>query len=387
MSRVEVGGVRSCDAVVIGGGIAGMSAAYSLSRRGVDVVVLEREDSLTAHSTGRSAAQYIETYGGPVNQALTVASRDFLLSDAGGLAEAELLQPRAVLWVAAATQHGDLERLREEMLPLTPHLAIVDAGEARTHCPVLDPNWVAGGLSEGGSYDIDVAGLHQAFLRGARRHGATVVRSSPVEAMARAGGRWELRAAGGTFAAPVVVNAAGAWADEVAGCAGVPPLGLTPLRRTIFTFAAPAEHTPAEVWRWPLVVDIGGGFYFKPEGPSQLLGSPADETPDVPCDARVEELDVARGIDAVNAATTLGVRAVRSVWAGLRTFAADRHPVVGFDEGTEGFVWCAGQGGTGIQTSPAMGEAVASVVCGTAPPVPLAGLMEELSPRRLRADH
>ena len=376
----------SCDAIVIGGGIAGMSAAYSLSRRGVEVVVLEREDSLTAHSTGRSAAQYIETYGGPVNQALTVASRDFLLSDADGLAEVELLQPRAVLWVAPAENLGDLEQLRQEMSPLTPHLAIVGAGEARTHCPVLDPEWVAGGLFEEGSYDIDVAGLHQAFLRGARRHGATVVRSSPVEVMDRAGDRWELRAAAGAFAAPVVVNAAGAWADEVAGRAGVPPLGLAPLRRTIFTFAAPTGYAAEQVWRWPLVADIRGGFYFKPEGPSQLLGSPADETPDVPCDARAEELDVARGIDAVNSATTLGVRAVRSVWAGLRTFAADRHPVAGFDDTTEGFVWCAGQGGTGIQTSPAMGEAVASVVCGTSPPEALADVVERLSPRRLRAD-
>lgn len=381
-----MGGVRSCDAVVIGGGIAGMSAAYSLARRGVDVVVLERENSLTAHSTGRSAAQYIETYGGPVNRALTVASRDFLLSDAGGLAEVELLQPRAVLWVAAATHLSDLRRLREEMSPLTAHPAILGAAEAGTHCPVLDPEWVAGGLFEEGSYDIDVAGLHQAFLRGARRGGATVVRSCPVEALRRAGGRWELRGAAGRFAAPVVVNAAGAWADEVAGCAGVPPLGLAPLRRTIFTFAAPAGHAVEEVWRWPLVADIGGRFYFKPEGPAQLLGSPADETPDVPCDARAEESDVARGIDAVNAATTLGVRAVRSAWAGLRTFAADRRPVVGPDDTVEGFVWCAGQGGTGIQTSPAMGEAVASAACGTAPPAPLAGMMETLSPRRLRTD-
>ena len=376
--------MRSCDAVVIGGGIAGMSAAYSLSRRGVEVVVLEREDSLAAHSTGRSAAQYIETYGGPVNQVLTVASRDFLLRGADGLSEAELLGPRAVLWVAAAEHLGDVERLREEMSPLTPHLAIVGAGEARAHCPVLNPEWVAGGLFEEGSYDIDVAGLHQAFLRGARRRGATVLRCSPVEAMHRAGGRWELRAAAGTFAAPVVVNAAGAWADEVAGCAGVPPLGLAPLRRTIFTFAAPAEYAAEEVWRWPLVADVGGGFYFKPEGPAQLLASPADETPDVPCDARAEELDVARGIDAVNTATTLGVRAVRSVWAGLRTFAADRHPVVGFDEAREGFVWCAGQGGTGIQTSPAMGETVASLVCGTPPPAEVSGVIEALSPRRLR---
>lgn len=376
--------VRSCDVVVIGGGIAGMSAAYSLSRRGADVAVLEREDSLTAHSTGRSAAQYIETYGGPVNQALTVASRDFLVSGGDGLAEGELLGPRAVLWVAAAGHLENLERLRSEMVPLSPRLAIVGAGEARTHCPVLDPGWVAGGLLEEGSYDIDVAGLHQAFLRGARRAGTTVVRSSPVEAMARRGDRWRVRAASETFAAPVVVNAAGAWADEVAGLAGVAPLGLRALRRTIFTFAAPGEYAAAGIRHWPLVADIAGTFYFKPEGPMQLLGSPADETPEVPCDARADELDVARGIDAVNAATSLEVRAVRSVWAGLRTFAADRHPVVGFDDAVDGFVWCAGQGGTGIQTSPAMGEAVASVVCGTPPPAVLLDVIPRLAPSRLR---
>ncbi len=361
-----------------------MSAAYSLSRRGVEVVVLEREDSLTAHSTGRSAAQYIETYGGPLNLELTVASREFLAGGAEGWADAELLQPRPCLWVAAAGHAGDLARLREELLPLSPHLALIGAADARAYCPVLDPDWVAGGLLEEGSYDIDVAGLHQAFLRGARRQSATIVRASGVTGMRRASGRWEVQAGGASFAAPVVVNAAGAWADELGRCAGVAPLGLAPLRRTIFTFAAPAEYAAEDVWRWPLVADVAGGFYFKPEGPSQLLGSPADETPDAPGDARAEELDVARGIDAVNGATTLAVRAVRSVWAGLRTFAADRHPVVGFDETVEGFVWCAGQGGTGIQTSPAMGEAVASVVCGTPPPAALADVVPRLAPSRLR---
>ena len=376
--------MRSTDAVVIGGGIAGISAAYSLSLRGADVVVLEQEGSLTAHSTGRSAAQYIETYGGPVNQALTVASRDFLLSGADGLADAPLLQPRAVLWVAAAGHLGELEELRGEMSALSPRLAIVGATEARRHCPVLDPDWLAGGIFEEGSYDIDVAGLHQAFLRGARRAGITVVRSCGVHGMARRGGRWEVRTAGGSFAAPTVVDAAGAWADEVARSAGVAPLGLTPLRRTIFTFAAPDEHAAEDVWRWPLVADIAGGFYFKPEGPAQMLGSPADETPDVAGDARAAEVDVARGIDVLNSATTLGVRSVRSVWAGLRTFSADRHPVVGFDEVAEGFVWCAGQGGTGIQTSPAMGELVASLICGTPPPPALGDLIQRLAPRRLR---
>lgn len=376
--------MQSHDAVVIGGGIAGVSASHSLTARGVDVVLLEREDSLTAHSTGRSAAQYIETYGGPVNQALTVVSRDFLAGGADGLADGALLSPRPSLWVGSAGSLDDLEQLRRTMSPLSPGLASLNPSEALEHCPALDPTWLAGGVLEPDSHNIDVAGLHQAFLRGARGGGTTVIRSSAVVALERRRGHWEVRTAGGSFAAPVIVNAAGAWADEVARIAGIPTLGLTPLRRTIFTFAAPADFPAEEVWRWPLVADIAGGFYFKPEGPSQLLGSPADETPDVPCDARATEIDVARGIDAVNGATTLGVRAVRSVWAGLRTFAPDRHPVAGVDESAEGFVWCAGQGGTGIQTSWAMGEVVAAAACGTAPPGLLAGLMGELSPQRLR---
>ena len=377
--------MRFYDAVVIGGGIAGVSAAYSLSGRGADVLVLEREESLTAHSTGRSAAQYVETYGGPQNQALAIASRDFLTGDADGWADDALLHPRAVLWVGARGRLGELERCREESSALSEGLVLLHVEEAREHCPALDAAWLAGGLLEPDGYDIDVAGLHQAFLRGARARGATVARSRGVIAMVRAGGVWEVQTEAESFAAPVVVDAAGAWADEVARTAGVAPVGLTPLRRTIFTFAAPTGPSAGpEVWRWPLVIDIDSGFYFKPEGPSQLLGSPADETPDVPGDARAREIDVARGIDALNAATTLDVRAVRSTWAGLRTFAPDRQPVVGFDDAVEGFVWCAGQGGTGIQTSPAMGEVVAAVVCRTATSQALAGMIESLSPHRLR---
>ena len=376
--------MRSFDAVIIGGGIGGASAAYSLSIRGADVALVEREPSLAVHSTGRSAAQYIETYGGRINQALTVASRHFLSSDAEGLADGALLRHRPSLWVATSESLDDLERHRREMSPISPELVSLEVSEVLQHCPVLNPAWVAGGVLEPDSYDIDVAGLHEAFLRGARRRGVTVVRSSGVLAMERVGGQWNVTTVAESLAAPVVINAAGAWADEVARVAGAEPLGLTPLRRTIFTFAAPADLPAEEVWRWPLVADLAGGFYFTPEGPAQLLGSPADETPDVPCDAKAAEVDVARGIDAVNGATTRGVRAVRSVWAGLRTFAPDRHPVAGFDESVEGFVWCAGQGGTGIQTSPAMGEVVATVVCGTPPPPSVADLVGELSPGRLR---
>ena len=376
--------MQATDVIVVGGGIAGVSAAYSLARHGAEVTVLEKEDSLTAHSTGRSAAQYLETYGGPLNQELTVASRAFLVGDAAGFSDGPLLRRRPVLWVGREAGLADLEKRRAEASAHTAGLRMLDVAEARRLCSLLDPAWVGGALLEPDAYDIDVAGLHQAFLRGARDGAATVVRSAGVAAVSRTRGNWAVRTASETYSAPVLVNAAGAWADGVAADAGVDAVGLTPLRRTIFTFAAPAGCPAAEVERWPLVIDVGGGFYFKPEGPGQLLGSPHDEIPDEPGDARAQEIDVARGIDAVNAATTFGIRAVRSVWAGLRTFAPDRHPVVGFDDSVEGFVWCAGQGGTGIQTSPAIGEIVASVVCGTPPPPQLARMIESLSPRRLR---
>ena len=374
------GGELNCDAVVIGGGIAGVSAAYWLSRRGADVVVLEREDTLAAHSTGRSAAQFIPTYGGPVNLTLSIHSRDFLLSGAGGLADSALLAHRPVLWVAEVGRLGQLEHHHR----LDPGaLERLEPTRTVEHCPVLRTGWVAGGLLEQESHDIDVAALHQAFLRGARRYGARVLRGDGVRALRRTAGRWLVTADSGGYAAPLVVNAAGAWADEVARMAGVAPLGLRALRRTIFTFLAPKGHRAEQVRTWPLVVDMTGRFYFKPEGPGGLLGSPSDETPVPPGDARPDELDVARGIEALNLATTLGVRSVQRVWAGLRTFAPDRHPVLGLDE-TDGFLWCAGQGGTGIQTSPAMGELAASLACDAAPPEPLADLAPQLSPRRFR---
>ena len=369
----------SFDAVVVGGGIAGMSAAWALARREHRVAVVEREVSLTAHSTGRSAAQFLASYGGPAHRVLSAASRPFLENGADGLADSELLEPRNVLWVApAGFEHQLSERIAANQTTGTP-CELLDAAGAIGLCAALDPQWLEAAVIEYGGFDIDVAALHQAFLRGARDHGATVLREHGVKALTRRDGWWQVDVGEQVLRSAVVVNAAGAWADDVALMAGVQPVGLQPYRRTVFTFAS--RFDPAG---WPLVVGADESFYFKPEGADQILASPADEYAIEPCDVRPREIDVAAGIEAINRATTLDVRSIRSAWAGLRTFAPDRLPVVGFDPGAEGFFWCAGQGGTGIQTSPAMAALTADLISGDIPAPPLDSIAPELSPTRFR---
>lgn len=368
---------RSFDVVVVGGGIAGISAAWALARQGHRVAVVEREVSLTAHSTGRSAAQFLASYGGPAHRVLSAASRPFLENGADGLADSELLEPRNVLWVAPAGFEQQLSaRIEANQTTDTPCQRL-DAAGAMELCDALDPRWLEAAVIEYGGFDIDVAELHQAFLRGARAEGAAVLREHGVKALTRRGGCWQVDVGDQVLRGATLVNAAGAWADEVARMAGVQPVGLQPYRRTVFTFAS--RFDPAG---WPLVVGADESFYFKPEGADQILASPADEDPVEPCDVKPQEIDVATGIDAINRATTLDVRSIRSTWAGLRTFAGDRAPVVGFDPGADGFFWCAGQGGTGIQTSPAMAALTADLISGETPAPPLDGIAPELSPQR-----
>ena len=369
--------VRPFDVVVIGGGIAGMSAAFALAQLGRQVAVVEREETLTAHSTGRSAAQFLASYGEPASRRLSAASRAFLDSDADGLANSAVLVPRNVLWVAPSGFEGHLEERIDANEVTATDCELLDVERTVAICPALDPAWLAGGVIEYGGFDIDVAGLHQAYVRGARGLGVTILRQHGARGLARRGSGWQVDTAAGALGCEVVVNAAGAWADEVAVLAGASALGIQPLRRTIFTFS-----TTYEADDWPLVIAADETFYFKPEGPGQLLGSPADEHLDNPCDARPREIDVAMGIDAVNRATRLGIRSVRSTWAGLRTFAPDRVPVVGFDPSVAGFFWCAGQGGTGIQTAPAIASLTADLICGERPVGPASDLIAELSPRR-----
>lgn len=366
------------DVVVIGGGIAGISAAFELAGTGHEVVLVEREPTLTAHSTGRSAAQFLASYGEATNRRLSAASRQFLDSRADGLADSDVLLPRNVLWIAPAGHEAHLEeRLRANATTGTP-CDRLDVSEALRVCGALDPAWIAGAVLEHGGFDIDVAGLHQAYVRGARSRGVRILRQHGVRGLDPAGDGWRVRTEAGEIRCRVVVNAAGAWTDEVATFAGARRLGMRPLRRTVFTFA-----TSHDCDDWPLVISADESFYFKPEGPRQLLGSPADEHPDRPGDARPREVDVALGIEAVNRATTLAIRAVRSTWAGLRTFSPDRVPVVGFDPRVPDFFWCAGQGGTGIQTAPAVARLTAALIGGEIPAGDLGALESQLSPKRL----
>ncbi len=385
------------DIAVVGGGIAGVSVAAELSRDPtLTVILLEQENQLAHHASGRSAAAFTESYGSPEIRAVTRASRPFLASPASittgepGLAptdrtpeatESPLLHPRRVLWVGEAAQVSTVESL----LAAEPLVRPITEAEARTYCPALRPGWVAAAAAEDGAQDLDVAALFDRYRKVALRNGVSIVTGAGVHAAEPAGDGWVLRLTGGQDSATqvrTVVNAAGAWADRVAQACGVAPIGLRPLRRTVAIVSAGVVDRG-----WPLVCEVAEAFYFRPEGDGLLI-SPADETPSQPCDARPAPEDVALALERANDATTLGLRHVRTSWAGLRTFAADRNPVVGFDPAYPGFFWLAGQGGYGMQTAPGLARLAAALVRGEPVPDDLVaeGLdMTRLWPQRFRA--
>ena len=259
-----------------------------------------------------------------------------------------------------------LDRFYEENRRRVPTLARLDANQALEQPVPLREDYVAGAVLEPEAEEIDVAALHQGFLRGLRARGGTLMTEAGVTAFARARGLWHAETPAGAYCAPVVVNAAGAWCDAVAARAGVAPIGLQPKRRTAFIFDGPAD---GDVDGWPMVHDIDDAFYLKPDA-GRILGSPADETPSEPCDVYPEELDIAIGADRIMQATTLDIRHIRNKWAGLRSFVRDRQPVAGFDVAAEGFFWLAGQGGAGIMTAPALGAVTAALVTGEPLPRP-----------------
>lgn len=347
------------DFLVVGGGVAGASAGYFLSVYG-SVTLLEMESAPGYHSTGRSAALFTEYYGGPAVRALTAASRDFFTDPPEGFADGPLVTPRGVV---ALGPHGEenvfAEAFARGLTAPTPVREITPE-EVRRHCPVVKDEFYGRAMFKPAAMDIDVDRLHQGFLRGMRARKGTVVTSAKVRRLERRNGRWHAGTDAGEYAAPVVVDAAGAWADEVATMAGVEPAGLTPLRRTAF-IADPPEDL--DVTHWPMVADVTETFYFKPES-GRLLVSPVDQTPVPPCDARPDDLDVARAIERVQEATTLVIRSVKHAWAGLRTATEDDTPVIGAAPGAEGFVWLAGLSGYGVQSSPATGRLAASAAAG-----------------------
>ena len=374
--------VHRVDFLILGAGIAGASAGHWLAPHG-RVVLLERESQPGYHSTGRSAAVFMESYGTPQVRSLTLASRAFLEQPPPGFSDYPLLSPRGALMVASPGQEPLLEQHWNMLRGITDDARWLDAAQTCALVPVLRPSKVACGVLEPGALDMDVHAIHQGYLRALRRHGGDVVCDAGVTALRRQGGVWQVQAGGQWYEAPVVLNAAGAWADQVAALAGIEGLGLQPRRRSAFIFAPP---TGMDVTHWPLAIGITEDWYFKPDA-GMLLGSPANADPVEPQDVQPEELDIATAIHRIEEMTTLTIRRPSRTWAGLRSFVADGDLVAGFDPQAPGFFWVAAQGGYGIQTSPAMGEACAALARGLPLPERIAafGLTEAmLSPARLR---
>jgi D-arginine dehydrogenase len=368
------------DFVVVGGGIAGVAAAAHLAPH-ASVTLLEMEDSLAYHTSGRSAAMLVENYGSAGSRPLVKAARPFLESPPPGAVDAPLLSDRAVMWVADTHRVDDLEAKAEQGRADGAISTILSADEVLERMPAMRREWVGGGLYDSSGADIDVAALHQAFVRLARRHDAQILTGSGVTTIERESARWKVTAGDRSIRTGAIVDAAGAWGDVVAAMAGVAPIGLQPYRRT--AFMVPGGEGSAG---WPMVVETDEKWYVRPDG-VQFLCSLAEENPSEPMDARPRMEDVALAIERINEATTLDIRTVSSQWTGLRTFAPDRDLVIGEDPTAPGFHWLVGQGGIGMQTSPAYGALLAALALGTALPDELARAgvdPDRTSPSRFR---
>jgi glycine/D-amino acid oxidase-like deaminating enzyme len=355
------------DIAIIGGGIAGISAAAALSAT-ARVIVLEGEGALAHHASGRSAALYEPRYGNPAVVELSLASGDAFRALPG------VLSPRGLMVVAGP---DDQAAFRADATAMD--LAPLTVDQARAMVPILNPETVAYAAHADHAWDIDTDLLLQGMARQARAQGATIQTRARVTTIAPQAGGWRLAWDGGATTARVVVNAGGAWADQVAGTAGVAPIGLQPMRRSMARIPAPPGHDPA---RWPMVFGAGEGGYMKPDA-GALIVSPAEEHPMPPHDAFADDMVLAEGLARYEEMVTAPVTRMLADWAGLRTFAPDRAPVIGFDPDAPGFFWLAGQGGYGFQTAPAAAALAADLVAGRASGLS-AGLVTALSPGRFR---
>lgn len=347
------------DIAVIGAGAAGLSAAYFLAPH-ARVVVLEREEQPAYHSSGRSAAMYIEGYENRVVQELTTAGREFFFNPPAGFADHALVTAAGGLTVAGPEQMGALNKYLDAWQPSCPELVSISASECREIVPILRQEWVSGGTFDPSWHNIDVHGLLSGYQRGIRQHGGEIHSGFEVTGLHWDTGQWSISGGLQPLTADVIVNASGAWANHTAALAGLGPVPLTPMRRTAAIVPAP-ESSEA----WPLVHTIRENLYFKPESPG-LMVCPQDETPSEAMDAYPLDLDIAVAMEEFHKVANHPVEHVMHSWAGLRTFAPDRYPVVGFATQMYGFFWLAGQGGFGIQTSPGLGQLAAEIILGHA---------------------
>jgi D-arginine dehydrogenase len=368
---------QSFDVAVIGAGIAGASTAAELARAGVQVVLIEQESQPGYHTTGRSAAIYSPIYGPQPIRALTRASLPFFENPPDGFCERPLLSPIDAAFVARADQLQRLAAMEHELADAET-VRRIDGATLHQRLPLLRAGYGAAALWDTGTSEIDVAALHQGYLRWFKIGGGTVMTRAAVTAMSRNAETWNIQTSQGQVNAKTLVNAAGAWADELGQMAGAECIGLVPKRRTALMVDAPEGCDTKSL---PLIVDVEEQFYLKPDA-GKLLISPANEDPEPPCDVQPDEMDIAICVDRIERAFDLTVRRVESPWAGLRSFVADKSPVAGFSQVAEGFYWLAGQGGYGIQSAPALAQLAAAEVTGG--PVPAHILAERLDPWTIR---
>lgn len=349
------------DIAIIGAGVAGLSVAYFLSPH-AKVVVLERESQPAYHSSGRSAAMYIEGYENHVVQELTKAGADFFFTPPAGFANNPLLSPCGGLTAAGPGEGPALRKYLDAWQPKCPELVSISPRETMDIVPILREDWVSGAAYDPSWHTIDVHELLSGYQRGLRQHRGKLLTNAEVTSLRQSDGKWSMQAGEHALSADLVVNAAGAWANHVGSLAGLAEVPLTPMRRTAAIIPAPGNTTG-----WPLVHTISEDLYFKPESPG-LMVCPQDETPSAAMDAFADELDVAIALDRFAQIADHPVERIMHQWAGLRTFAPDRYPVVGFANQAKRFFWLAGQGGFGVQTSPGLGQHAANTILGREQP-------------------
>lgn len=359
----------SWDVIVVGAGIAGASLAGELAA-GARVLLLERESQPAYHASGRSAAIYIEPYSTDAIYALTRASLPFLEAPPAGFAESPLVHDRGYLLLAQTGREAEMDDYLTTWGERCPRIREIDFAEARAMVPVLREGYASRFAHDPTAVGLDTNEMVQGWLRLLRRGGGRLVGGAEVTAIAREGDAWRVTSAAGTAQAPLLVNAAGAWAQELGRLAGGLDVPLVPHRRSAVLVAPPAGQ---DISDWPAVSPVYKSFYFKPDG-GQLMISPADQTPVPPMDAWPEDLDLAVAVERAEEAAELGVRRFEASWAGLRTFVADGEPVYGFDPTCPGLYWFAGQGGVGFQTAAAAARLAAAELGVGVPPAALEAL-------------